>query len=165
MRNSEIKIPQPDEISSREKEDAMGAYLMMFAAWGIGLPLPILNLIAAVIYFYINKKNSRFVSFHSLQSLLSQVPVTLINVGLIVWLIRNLFTDLTFSSAFFICLVFMVLSNIMYILFSVIALVRARKGRFFYMPFFGRVTFDRYYGPRAVSFSRPVEENRPPEGF
>lgn len=30
--NKKIKIPQPDKISEREREDAMGAYLMMFAA-------------------------------------------------------------------------------------------------------------------------------------
>ena len=86
MNDAEIKLPQPDEISNREKEDAMGAYFMMFAAWAIGFPLPILNLVAAVIYFFVNKKNSRFIAFHALQSLLSQIPVTLVNVGFIAWL-------------------------------------------------------------------------------
>ena len=43
-------LQQPDEIPEREKEDAMGAYLMMFAAVAIGLPLPIINLIASIIY-------------------------------------------------------------------------------------------------------------------
>ncbi|MCH8319303.1 MAG: hypothetical protein IIA88_12580, partial [Bacteroidetes bacterium] len=41
-----LPVPQPDEIPTREKEDAMGAYLMMFAAIAAGLPLPIINLIA-----------------------------------------------------------------------------------------------------------------------
>ena len=54
-----IALPQPDEIPKREREDAMGAYLMMFAAWGARLPLPLLNLLAAVIYFFTNKKPSR----------------------------------------------------------------------------------------------------------
>ena len=67
-------LPQPEEIPEREKEDAMGAYLMMFAAVAIGLPLPIINLIASFIYYYINRKKSRFIHFHSLQSLLSQIP-------------------------------------------------------------------------------------------
>ena len=47
-------VPQPDDIPVREREDAMGGYLMMFAALAAGLPLPIINLIAAIIYFYIN---------------------------------------------------------------------------------------------------------------
>ncbi|MCK5094324.1 MAG: DUF4870 domain-containing protein [Spirochaetes bacterium] len=165
MNDTEIKLPQPDEISNREKEDAMGAYFMMFAAWAIGFPLPILNLVAAVIYFFVNKKNSRFIAFHALQSLLSQIPVTLVNVGFIAWLAGILLSENTFSSAFFVYLVFMGLSNIVYIIYSIIALGRARKGRFFYFPFFGRLSFARYYGPDAVSFSEPVEENKAPEGF
>ncbi|MDI3527939.1 MAG: hypothetical protein PWR03_2123 [Tenuifilum sp.] len=36
-------IPQPDEVSDIEKDDAMGAYFMMFATTGLGLPLPILE--------------------------------------------------------------------------------------------------------------------------
>ena len=53
--STHIALPQPHEIPTREREDAMGAYLMMFAAWGAGLPLPLLNLVAAIIYFFINK--------------------------------------------------------------------------------------------------------------
>ena len=70
--SAHIALPQPHEIPKREREDAMGAYLMMFAAWGVGLPLPLLNLLAAIIYFFTNKKTSRFVSFHAYQSLLKQ---------------------------------------------------------------------------------------------
>jgi len=162
---SEIDLPQPDQIEQREKEDAMGAYLMMFAAWAFGLPLPILNLVAAIIYFFVNKKESCFVAFHALQSLLSQILVTLVNVVLVVWLIRNLVTDMWFSSGFYIYLIFMGLFNILYIIFSVVALSRARKGRFYYMPFFGRLSFARYYGPSAVKQDKPMPPNKPPEGF
>ena len=48
--STHIALPQPHEIPKRDREDAMGAYLMMFAAWGAGLPLPLLNLLAAIIY-------------------------------------------------------------------------------------------------------------------
>ena len=165
MSREELTLPQPDEISSTEKDDAMGAYLMMFAAWAIGLPLPILNLIAAVIYFYVNKKTSRFVAFHALQSLISQIPVTLLNVALIVWLFRILITGLPFTSGFYVLLGIMACSNILYVIFSIAALVRAKKGNFFYFPFFGRVAFSRFYGPKAVSIDSSVKENRPPEGY
>jgi len=53
----------------------MGAYLMMFATLAVGLPLPLINLVAAFIYLYINRKTSRFVHFHALQSLYSQIPL------------------------------------------------------------------------------------------
>ena len=165
MTSSEIRIPQPDEISKREKEDAMGAYFMMFAAWGIGLPLPVLNLVAAFIYFMIHRKKSRFVAFHAHQSLMSQVPLTAISLTLIVWLIRILFTNFYFSDRFFIFLLFMVLANIFYVVYSIIALMKAKKGQFFYMPLFGRYSFGRYYGPDAKPLEKPLEPNRPPDGL
>jgi uncharacterized membrane protein len=160
-----VQLPQPGEISQREKEDAMGAYLMMFAAWAFGLPLPVLNLIAAIIYFFVNKKISRFVAFHSLQSLLSQIPVTALNVTLLVWLIRILLGNMVFHPAFFVALIFAGLVNILYLVFSVAALVHARRGQYYYMPVFGRISFGRYYGARAVSLEKVLPPNRPPEGF
>ena len=165
MTAGEIRIPQPDEISKREKEDAMGAYFMMFAAWGIGLPLPAFGLIAAFIYFMIHRRKSRFVAFHAHQSLMSQVLVTAVNLTLIVWLIRILLTDLHFPSRFFVFLGFMVLANILYVVYSIVALMRARKGQFFYIPIFGRYSFGRYYGPNAKPLEKPMEPNRPPDGF
>ena len=94
-------LPQPDEISTREKEDAMGAYLMMFASIGAGLPLPIINMIAAVIYYYINRSKSRFVKFHALQSLLSQFPTSIINAIAVIWFVQMLIRDIEpFSDVF-----------------------------------------------------------------
>lgn len=160
-----MRIPQPAEISEREKDDAMGAYLMMFAAWGIGLPLPLLNLIAALIYFFVNKKTSRFVAFHSYQSLLSQVPVSLLNMAAVAWLLVILIRSLGFAAPFYVYLIFTALANVLYIVYSVVALMKARRGQFYYMPLFGRLAFARYYGPNAAGLARPLEPNRPPEGF
>jgi uncharacterized membrane protein len=160
-----VKLPQPDDISQREKDDAMGAYLMMFATWAVGLPLPAINLIAAYIYFMTNRKRSRFVAFHCYQSLLSQLPVTACNVGLIGWLVRNLITEAVFTPAFFYYLAFTVLVNILYVIYSIIALVRAVNGRFYYMPIFGRSAFERYYGPDAVELADRPPPNQPPPGY
>jgi len=90
-------LPQPDEIEVRVREDAMGAYFMMFATAAIGLPLPVLNLVAAIIYYFINRDKGRFVRFHTLQSLYSQIPVSLLNSGLVAWTIVNFVKDLRFS--------------------------------------------------------------------
>jgi len=161
-----ITLPQPDEISRREREDAMGAYFMMFAAWGIGLPLPFLNLIAAGIYYGIHKKKSRFVAFHALQSLSSQIPVTIANAGLLFWLIRNLVRDFGFNSSFWVYMTFVAALNIAYLVTSLVALSRAYKGNFFYFPIFGRMAFDNWYGTNAPGDGESkVRPNRPPEGF
>ena len=163
--SAHIALPQPHEIPKREREDAMGAYLMMFAAWGVGLPLPLLNLLAAIIYFFTNKRTSRFVSFHAYQSLLTQVPISILNAGAVAWVLRNLYKDHEFSDYFWTYLIFIGLWNLIYMVFSIIACVQARKGRFYYFWVFGRIAFARYYGPDAVSLEEREKPNLPPGGF
>ncbi len=161
-------LPQPSEIPERQKEDAMGAYLMMFASLAIGLPIPLLNLVASVIYFFVNRKNGEFVAFHALQALLSHVPAVLLNAGVIGWLIGILVTPPhdAFTPGFFFFLFFVVLVNLAWIIWSIVALVHARKGHFFYMPLIGRMCFARYYGPGAQSRKAAASwQNRPPEGL
>jgi len=142
----------------------MGAYLMMFAAWGIGLPLPLLNLVAAVIYHFVNRRRSRFVAFHSLQSLLSQVPIAAGNAAILAWLVRNLVVSAGFNSEFFVALTFVVLCNVSYVVFSVVGLVHARRGQFYYFPLLGPVVFGRYFGPEAVDLAAAPRHNQPPPG-
>lgn len=133
-----IKLPQPHELSEREKEDSMGAYLMMFAALATSLPLPIINLIAATVYYYVNRKKGRFIHFHCLQSLLSQLPTTVVNWGLLYWTLQIFFFDnLELSDWFYSYLGFAILANLLYFVFSIIAAIRARKGVFMYFLFFG----------------------------
>ena len=55
-------LPHPDELGTRERDDAMGAYLMMFASLGLGLPFPLINIIASAVYYFVNRKSSRFSS-------------------------------------------------------------------------------------------------------
>src|SRR5271169_338617 len=161
-----VRLPQPDEIPERDKEDAMGAYLMMFASLAIGLPIPLVNLIASVIYFLVNRKNSLFAAFHSLQALLTHIPVVLLNAGMVGWLIGNLVVKAGFAPGFFWYLIFTILANLTYIVWSTVALVRARKGRFIYFSLVGRFCFGRYYGPHAEKRRDPRRwENKPPEGY
>jgi uncharacterized membrane protein len=156
-----IDIPQPDQIDIREKEDAMGAYFMMFAALAAGLPLPVMNLIAAIIYLFLNKKKSRFIHFHSLQSLLSQIPVSILNVALIVWLIKAIFFEFRFNNYFKGFLAMVIAANLIYIIFSIIAAVKARKGEFYYFLFFGRIAYHYAYKADTVQERKVV--NQPPK--
>ncbi len=136
-----IEIPQPDDIPIREREDAMGAYFMMFASLAAGLPFPIINLIAAVVYHFVNKSKSRFVHFHSLQSVLSQLPTTLINAVAVIWFVRLLIKEADFPDIFLGYLAMAAVVNILYFAFSIVAAVRARRGRMFYFLFFGRISY------------------------
>lgn len=137
MSLTHVPLPQPHDLSSREKEDAMGSYLMMFAALAISLPLPIINLIAAIIYYYVNRKKSRYVHFHCHQSLFSQLPTTMINWGLLYWVLQIFLFDNSESNDYFYAyLGFMIFINLIYFVFSIIAAIQARKGVFMYFIFF-----------------------------
>ena len=142
----------------------MGAYLMMFAAWGVGLPLPVLNMVAAIIYFFVNKGRSRFVAFHALQSLLSQIPVTAVNFVAVIWAARILFWDQLVTREFWGLVIFAAVVNAGYVVVSLVAMGRARRGRMIYLWVTGRLAYLRYYGPNAVDYRQATPPNEPPPG-
>lgn len=156
------ELEQPEELSKKEKEDAMGAYLMMFAALGAGLPLPIMNLIASIIYFFIQQKNSRFVRFHSMQSLYSQIPTTLVNAGTVYWVLQiYVFEKLGVTDVFIGYVIMAVVLNLIYFVFSIIGAVKARNGKMYYFLFFGKLCYHQVYKITSSSETgRP--ENLPP---
>lgn len=161
MNTEYYPLQQPDDLPAREREDAMGAYFMMFASLAAGLPLPIVNLIAAIIYYHINKHKSRFVRFHSLQSLLSQLPVSLLNAGLVVWAISLFKYDFKFDNTFLAYLIVVILANLVYLAFSIVAAVKARKGRMYYFLFFGKLSYEIVYKIKDEGEER-IFENSPP---
>ncbi len=154
-------LPQPDEIELRVREDAMGAYFMMFATTAMGLPLPILNLVAAIIYYYVNRDKGKFVQFHTLQSLYSQIPVTLLNSGLVAWTIVNFVKDFDFTGFYWGYLVMCACAGLIYFIFSIVGAVKARKGIFYYFVFFGKVAYHQVYRIRP-KYGTSAPENRPP---
>ena len=166
-------IPQPNELTTREKEDAMGSYLMMFASIGAGLPLPLLNLIASIIYYYIHKKKTLFVKFHTLQSLLSQLPVTLLNGATMIYLFWNRHdivkfnNDLEFSINDQLAgyLIAVAAVNLIYLAFSIAATVKARQGRMYYFLFFGKIAYHSTFKVRPEDSMEQGEDviiNKPP---
>ncbi len=156
-----IAIPQPEDITVSEREDAMGAYLMMFASLAAGLPLPIINLVASIVYYFVNRDKGKFVHFHCLHSLYAQIPTSLLNAGAMFWGLRILFKTLPFDDTFKVYLVVVALANLLYFIFSIVAAVRARQGRFFYFVFFGKIAFQQVY--TAEDRNEKVVSNEPPK--
>ena len=155
-------LEQPEDLTKKEKEDAMGSYLMMFAAMGAGLPLPIINLIAAVIYYFIQQKNTRFVRFHTLQSLWSQFPTTLINAGAVFWTLQiYFFKNYQASDEYFGYLIMMAIANLIYFIFSIVGAVQSRKGRMYYFLFFGKLAYHQVYKKRPETDNKD-SANIPP---
>ena len=160
--NAYYPMEQPGELGIREKEDAMGAYLMMFAAIGAGLPLPIINLIAAVIYYYINKSSTRFVRFHSLQALLATIPTTLLNAGAMFWIIRIFFWDWHVTPAFKGYIIAAILFNLAYFTIGIIAAIKAHKGVYYYYLFFGKIAYQNVFSVRQNDTLKKEPVNHPP---
>ena len=138
---------------------------MMFAARGAGIPWPPLNLLAAVIYFFTSTKTSRFVSFHAYQSLLTQIPTSIMNASAVAWIVILFIKDYPldtyeYADLFWTYIVFVVLLNLVYMVFSIVACIHARRGRFYYFWVFGRIAFGRYFGPSAISMEQ--KEGGPP---
>jgi uncharacterized Tic20 family protein len=153
-------VPQPDDISEREKEDATGAYLMMFASVAIGLPMPLVNIIASVVYYFVNRNKGLFVKFHSLQSLYSQLPVSLLNSFVVIWAIVNLVKDNPFTNIFWGLAITAAVLTIIYFTFSIIAAVRAHQGRFYYFIFFGKLSYMQAF--RKTEEKHISYQNKPP---
>ena len=129
----------------------MGAYLMMFASLATSLPLPVINLIAAVVYYYVNRKKSRFIHFNCLQSLLSQLPTTLVNWILLYWALQIFFFEnYEINDYFYAYLGFSVLANLIYFVYSIVAAVRARKGVFMYFILFGPYAYQQVYSKKNI---------------
>ena len=144
---SKIKsgLPQPSEVMQRDREDAMGAYLLMFAALGIGIPLAGINLVASFIYYLIYRSGSRYVAFHSYQAFITQIPITVINAVGVFWIVRVIFFFAPLSMPFIIFIFFMVSANLILLSLSLVAATRARKGKFTYFPFSSVIALRRYY--------------------
>lgn len=170
-------LEQPDEISPKHKDDAMGSYLMMFGSMAVGLPLPIINLLASIIYYYGYKNKSRFVKFHCLQSLYSQLPTSLLNAVFMIWTFRILFWgrignddyDTGFADIgdfYWGFLITLIILNLVYFTFSLIAAFKARKGKMYYMFFFGKLAYHQSYKLRPTDNvndgTEPIVENKPP---
>lgn len=156
-----VSIPQPEDIPVREREDAMGAYLMMFAALAAGLPLPIINLIASLVYYFIHKDKGPFIKFHLLQSLYSQLITSGMNVVFVFWTVRIFFFESTMVTDYYKGYVaVVVLANLLYFIFSIIAAVRARQGRFFYFLVFGKWAFHQAFSIRNADVK--VHVNKTP---
>jgi len=107
-----------------------------------------------------------FTAFHAYQALLTHIPVSLINAAAVIYGGAVVFFDyhshLFHFSAF---LVFAGILNVLYMVFSIIACVKARKGVFYYFWIFGRLAYAKYYVPSRSRKVIEEDRNLPPEGL
>lgn len=128
---------KPEEY---ETERASHSYIMSLLAIIGGLPLPVINLLATLIFYLANRKSSWFVRWHCTQALLSQSSMLIINTIGVVWSLMILFGDHETSNGYIAYAITALLFNISEFIATIYAAVRTGKGQHVEFWFFGKLT-------------------------
>lgn len=123
-----------------ESEKASNSYLMSLIALIAGLPLPIVNLIATLIFYLGNRKGTYFVRWHCTQALLSQLSVLLINSFGFWWTISIIFTEETITDNFIAYIISALVFNITEFAVTIYTAIQTRKGVHVAWWFYGNIT-------------------------
>jgi uncharacterized membrane protein len=134
--------PNISEIvpGEHEAERASNSYLMSVVAVMAGLPLPIFNLIASVIFFFGNRKSTYFVRWHCTQALLSQLSLLFMNSYAFWWTISVAFGDESISNHYLAYLFTAILFNLIEFISTIYSAIQVRKGKHVSWMLFGEIT-------------------------
>lgn len=123
-----------------ESESASNSYLMSMLALMAGLPLPIINLIATIVFFLGNRKGTYFVRWHCMQALLSQFTVLLMNSCGFWWTVHILFGSATVTNHYISYIVTILIFNIAEFAGTIYTAINTRKGIHVVWWFYGDLT-------------------------
>lgn len=135
-----------------EQERASNIYLMSLAIVIVGLPLPIINLVATFLMFLSNRNKSWFIRWHSLQALLSQATIAGINGYGMYWTLSIVFSDQSLSNTYIAYLITAITFNLLEFIGTIYAAVQTRSGYHVSFWFFGPLT-NLFYPREKVSAS------------
>ncbi len=128
------------EPTEHEAEKASNSYLMSLIALIVGLPLPIINLIATLMFYVGNRKGTYFVRWHCTQALLSQLSMLLINSYGFWWTVSIIFTDETITDNYIAYLITALIFNLTEFIATIYTAVQTRKGTHISWWFYGSLT-------------------------
>jgi uncharacterized Tic20 family protein len=127
--------------AEHELEKASNSYVMSLVVVVVGLPLPIINLLATLFFFIANRKSTYFVRWHCTQALLSQFSLFCLNSVAFWWtvtIILNRGEGIENPYVAYILLV--VLFNLLEFIMTIRAAIRTRKGIHVSWWFYGPLT-------------------------
>ncbi|MDO5106402.1 DUF4870 domain-containing protein [Capnocytophaga sp.] len=127
-------------VSEGDKERASNSYLMSVVALMIGMPLPILNLVATFVFFLAHRKSSYFVRWHCTQALFSQLSVLPINVVVFWWTISILFAQNELTNTYIAYVITAFLFNFTEFITTIYTAAKVRKGVHLSWWFYGDIT-------------------------
>jgi uncharacterized membrane protein len=128
---------KPDE---HESEKASNSYLMSLIALVVGLPFPIVNLIATLIFYAGNRKGTYFVRWHCTQALLSQLSLLLMNSFGFWWTVSILFRNGEVTNSFIAYIFTILIYNLIEFIATIYTAINSRKGIHVEWWFYGELT-------------------------
>jgi uncharacterized Tic20 family protein len=128
------------EPGEHETEKASNSYLMSLIAVIAGLPLPIINLLATLIFYLGNRKGTYFVRWHCTQALLSQFSLLAMNSAGFWWTIGILFGDDTMSTNYIAYIFTIFIFNVTEFIATIYTAIAVRKGEHTEWWIFGNLT-------------------------
>jgi uncharacterized Tic20 family protein len=123
-----------------QAEKASNSYLMSLVAIIVGLPLPIVNLIATFIFYLANRNEPFFVRWHCIQALFSQVSLVIINGVGVGWLLSIIFGNNEFNNNFFAYIIVLFIMNLIEFIATIYTAIETRKGNHVEWWFVGSLT-------------------------
>jgi hypothetical protein len=137
MINEPIHLYKPNDY---ESEKASNSYLMSVIAIMVGLPLPVINLIATFFFFIGNHKGTLYVRWHCTQALLSQALIVIMNSIGFSWTMTIIFGDNVITNQYLGYMITIFLFNLFEFIFTIYAAVVIRKGKHVDFWLFGPIT-------------------------
>lgn len=140
-----VQIPLANSLANykpneSEKEKASNGYLMSLVANIVGLPLPIINLLATLLFFLANRRSGLFVKWHCLQALLSQLTIFVMNSVAFAWTMRIIFGAPVITNSYVAYLLTILTFNVLELIMNIKAAVEVRKGKTVEFWFWGTLT-------------------------
>lgn len=124
----------------QEAELASNCYLISLISTVLGVSLPIVNIIAAVILYLSSRKFSYFARWHCTQILLSQSAIAIINAVWFCWTLSIVFAENTMTNAYIAYLILIVFLNLIDFIATIFSAIRTRKGICTEWFFWGAIT-------------------------
>ncbi len=130
----------PYEPGEHEAEAASNSYIMSLIAIIAGLPLPIVNLIATLIFYMGNRKSTYFVRWHCTQALLSQLSLLFLNSYGFWWTISIIISDELITNNYLAYIITLIVFNIIEFVTTIYTAIQVRKGKHVSWWFYGTLT-------------------------
>lgn len=128
------------EPGEHEAEKASNSYLMSLIAIVGGLPIPIINLFATLIFYFSNTKGTYFVRWHCTQALLSQFSLVLMNSFGFWWTVSIVFGTESITNKFIAYIFSILIFNLIEFIATIYTAIKTRKGLHVSWWFYGDLT-------------------------